>query len=343
MKEKSWLCLWGVLFTLATFVSGLFSWFTPLPLFYIGRRYSIRLALLGCFAVLVLLGVLYALILGLLGGKTENHLLQWFMWLPGMLYYKQFGAWMVWKALAVYFSFNISFSLLLAWRSKKEKNITRLASQVALGSLLSSVFVLFLCIGPSSLASFVALIEKYTVSVLDQVIAFNRSTGMSGEEMLYIQQNKEWIAKGFVSILPALAVSALFFLVWINLYLARRLFNVFALFEKVQDLLLFRISFVWVWGVITSLAVFLLNLYLLKLEIISMVLFNFLIVFATIYFFQGLAILAYFLVTRQFASWIRLFCYFLLIIFIQPLGILLMGLGFFDSWYDFRKINVQKV
>ncbi len=62
MKEKSWVCVWGVLFTLATFVSGLFSWFTPLPLFYIGRRYSIRLALLGYLAVLVLLGILYALL-----------------------------------------------------------------------------------------------------------------------------------------------------------------------------------------------------------------------------------------------------------------------------------------
>ncbi len=340
MRDKLWVCLWGVALTLATFASGLFSWFTPLPLFYIGRKYSIRFALVGWFLVIALTFVVYAFLLKA-GGQSSR--LDWFSWLPAMVYLKSFGASVVIKALAVYFSFNISLSLLLTYFTQKESNVTRLVTKIALGTLIVCALTFIICIGPGNWQAFFALIHQYTLSVLDQILAFNRSAGsMSGEELLYIQQNKEIIAEGFVKVLPSLAISAFIFLIWMNVYVARRLYSVFGFFDQVQSLVLFKLSFFWVWAVIFSLALFLLNLYVLKLDLISSVLFNFLIVYATLYFFQGLAIVAYLLSLRQLAIWIRLLCYFLLIVFFQPLGILVVGLGFFDAWYDFRKFNAPK-
>lgn len=340
MKDKLWVCLWAVLLTLATFTSGLFSWFTPLPLFYIGRKYSIRFALIGWSLALALTIVVYAL---LLSGGGQNSWSQWFLWLPAMVYLKSFGTGIVVKALVLYFSFNISLSLLLIDLSQRESDITRLVTKLALGVLLICLLVFIVCIGPGNLSAFASLIHQYTLSVLDQILAFNRSAGsMSGDELIYIQQNKELIAEGFVKVLPGLAITAFICLIWMNVYLARRIFNVFGFFDKVQSLVFFKLSFNWVWGVIFSLALFLLNLYVLMSPLISSVLYNFLIVYATLYFFQGLAILAYILKTRQLAVWIRLLCYFLLIVFFQPLGILVMGLGFFDAWYDVRKFNAPK-
>lgn len=342
MKEKLGLSVWGLTFTLAIFVSGLFSWFTPLPLFYIGRKYSVRFALMLWLVFLALIVFGYTFLLGFFGIK-ENSLLQWFTWLPGMVYYKSFGAGVVLKAIAVYFAFNISCSVLLCWRSREERNITKLASQVSLGVCLATFLTLIFCVGLGHFQVFYEFLLKYSREVLEQVLVFNRSSGVSGDELLFIQQNKEAIAKTFVKLLPGLMVSILIFLVWINLYLARRLFQVFGFFKKVQELILFRISFAGVWSVIVSLALYLLNLYIWKIEALSFVLFNFWIVFSTLYFLQGLAILSFFLLTRRLALWLRFLCYLLVFIFIQPLGILLMGLGFFDSWYDFRRLNIRKV
>lgn len=326
-----------MLFTLATFASGLFSWFTPLPLFYIGRKYSIRLAALAWIGLVAAIVLLYGFLLGLPGGHAKEPWIQWFSWLPGMLYWKQFGAGAVLKAVAVYGSFNVSLSLGLIWLSKREADATRMAGKLALVVLSACALAFSIGVG-THWAEFAGLLQKHTLAILDQVLAFNQSAGMSGEEVLYIQQNKEAIVLGFVKVLPGLVVSALLFLVWINLYLARRLFKVFGFFDAAQDMLFFKLPFEVVWGVVAVLALFLLNLYGLRRESISFALFNFLIVFSTLYFFQGFAILAYFFQARRVLVWLRLLCYFLIFVFIQPLGFLLVGLGFFDSWYDFRKL-----
>lgn len=341
MKDKLLVCLWAVFLTLATFASGLFSWFTPLPLFYIGRKYTIRHAILGWFAVLGIVACAYASFL--LPDLKMPLKPEWFTWLPAMLYYKDYGSGVVLKALIVYFSFSISLSLLLITLSQKEKEASRFMSRIAMGTSLATALAFVVCMGPQNLNAFVALIQQYTLSVLNQILALNQSSGsMSGDELIYIQQNKEMLATSFVRLLPGLALSATLFLIWVNVYVARRLFNVFGYFDRLQSMIFFKLSFQWVWAVVLSLGIFLLNLYVLKLDWISFVLFNFLIVFATLYFFQGMAILAFLFLARQVAVWWRLLTYFLLIVFFQPLGLLVMGLGFFDAWYDFRKFNAPK-
>ncbi len=341
MKEKFWALTWGVFFTLATFASGLLSWLTPLPLFYIGRKYSIRFALLGWALVFALTAFIYLSLLGIPGEPPNFRWLEWFLWLPGMAYYKGFGMSGVLKALSVYYAFSFSFSILLIWKSKTESQLTRLASYLSLGSLFFTLFVFLLCMGPFQIHAFIELLHKHAASLLDQFLAFNRSNGVNSEEIIYIDQNREAIVRSFVALLPGMVLSGFIFLVWFNLYIARRLFSPFGFFERVQELIFFRLPFVWVWGIVLCLALFLSNLYLWHHEALSFALLNVFIVFLTVYFFQGLAVLGYFLMIRQLAAWLRLLCYFLLIVFIQPLGLLLVGLGFFDSWYDFRKMNVQ--
>lgn len=341
MKEKFWVWSWGVFLTLAAFVSGLLSWFTPLPFFYIGRKYSLRMAMMGWLFVLAIVGAAYTCLLGFWATPDTSHMLKLFMWLPGMIYYKSFGSWVVLKSVSLYFSFSISLSLLMVWRSKSEKKVTPFVSQVALGTLLTVSLVFLFCVGPQHFKGFVDLLIKYSQTALDQVIVFNQSAGMSGEELLYIQQNKELIVESFVKLIPGIAISAVFFLVWVNLYIARRIFSVLGFFEARQDLILFRMPFYWVWMIILGLAVFLLNLYVYQSEAIEFVLLNLLIVVSMIYFFQGFAVVAHFFTAKNFSMWIRLVCYFLIIVFIQPLGLMLMGLGFFDSWYDFRKLSAK--
>ncbi|MEE9259240.1 MAG: YybS family protein [Nitrospinaceae bacterium] len=65
---------------------------------------------------------------------------------------------------------------------------------------------------------------------------------------------------------------------------------------------------------------------------------NVLIVVGMIYFFQGLAIIKHFLEARKVPAFFQVLL--LLLIFIQPLLIgLVVGLGVFDLWVDFRKLK----
>lgn len=64
---------------------------------------------------------------------------------------------------------------------------------------------------------------------------------------------------------------------------------------------------------------------------------NALIVIATVYLFQGIAILVFFLRKRKFPVLARLGGYLVVMVFFKQVAMLLMVAGFFDVWFDFRK------
>ena len=60
----------------------------------------------------------------------------------------------------------------------------------------------------------------------------------------------------------------------------------------------------------------------------------------SVYFFQGIAIVSFYFNKKQFPRVIRIFLYTL--IAIQQLVLLaVIGLGFFDMWFNFRKLGKQ--
>ncbi|MBN2428127.1 MAG: YybS family protein [Deltaproteobacteria bacterium] len=68
---------------------------------------------------------------------------------------------------------------------------------------------------------------------------------------------------------------------------------------------------------------------------------NILVVLLPIYFVQGLALVAFFFWKKKFAPWFRTLGY-VLILTINPLPVLVTGLGVFDLWVDFRKPRIKK-
>jgi len=65
---------------------------------------------------------------------------------------------------------------------------------------------------------------------------------------------------------------------------------------------------------------------------------NGLIVFLTIYFFQGIAVVSFFFDKKHFSRIARMLLYGLIVLQ-QLLLIVVIGLGFFDTWIDFRKLD----
>ena len=65
---------------------------------------------------------------------------------------------------------------------------------------------------------------------------------------------------------------------------------------------------------------------------------NGLIVFMMVYFFQGLAIVAYFFQKKQIPLFARVVLYGLIAIQ-QVVMLAVIGVGFFDTWFNFRKLQ----
>jgi uncharacterized protein YybS (DUF2232 family) len=68
---------------------------------------------------------------------------------------------------------------------------------------------------------------------------------------------------------------------------------------------------------------------------------NMLVVLLPIYFVQGLAIVAFFFWKKKIGPWLRTLGY-VLILTINPLPVVVTGLGVFDLWIDFRKPRIKK-
>ena len=67
---------------------------------------------------------------------------------------------------------------------------------------------------------------------------------------------------------------------------------------------------------------------------------NGLLVLLMIYFFQGIAIVSFFFEKKQFPRLLRIFFYSLIAIQ-QIILLVVIGLGLFDMWLNFRKIKSQ--
>lgn len=74
---------------------------------------------------------------------------------------------------------------------------------------------------------------------------------------------------------------------------------------------------------------------------VEVVALNILVFLLPVYFLQGLAIVAFFFWKKKFTPWLRAVGY-ALIVTINPLPLLLTGIGVFDLWFDFRKPRIKK-
>jgi len=68
---------------------------------------------------------------------------------------------------------------------------------------------------------------------------------------------------------------------------------------------------------------------------------NVLIILLPLYFLQGLAVMEHFLVRKGLSLLMRGLSYLLLLV-VNPLPVIVTGVGIFDLWADFRKPRPNK-
>jgi len=188
--------------------------------------------------------------------------------------------------------------------------------------------------GLMSSSSPVAQLYNYMSSNLQLALDLYREIDASDERIDMVAESMEGILYVMLRILPAIAIVSTLLVVWSNLLLARPLlrrrqlhcpeFGILSEWKAPEPL---------VWIVIASGVLLLFPHKGLKLLGV-----NGLIIIMMVYFFQGIAIVSFYFEKKQFPKVLRGILYGL--IAIQQLVLLLViALGFFDMWIDFRRIK----
>ena len=181
-----------------------------------------------------------------------------------------------------------------------------------------------------------AIVSDYVARNLELTLVIYQSMGMSEENIQLISQSLDKIQQVLVTIIPALVSASTLFVAWVSILLAKPVLVSRSLYyPDFGPLNLWKAPEYLVWGVIgCGLALFLPSA---AIKIIGL---NGLLILMTVYFFQGIAIVAYYFDKKGFPRILRVFLYTL--IALQQLILLaVIGIGFFDLWINFRRLGKQ--
>ncbi|MBW2431355.1 MAG: YybS family protein [Deltaproteobacteria bacterium] len=184
--------------------------------------------------------------------------------------------------------------------------------------------------------SIYAVVSAYVTKNLELTMVLYQNMGMSDENIALIDRFLLEIRPFIVQIIPAMVTASTLFVAWTNLLIARPLLKSRSLSSPdFGPLNMWKAPEFLVWAVIgCGLALF------IPVAIIKSIGINGLLILMTVYFFQGIAIVAFYFEKKRFPRMVRFFLYTL--IALQHLILLaVIGLGFFDMWINFRRSGKQ--
>ena len=205
-------------------------------------------------------------------------------------------------------------------------------------SLITLGTCLFITIGHTLVTgkALLPMVSGYVGANLDLTMQLYSNMGIPEENMAILTDSMDTIKYVLVRILPSLIISMLLVVIWSNLLFIRRILAGKGVHLKaLAHLNRWKAPEHLVWLVIFFGVCLLFPVKALKITGL-----NFLIALLPVYFFQGIAIVSFFFEKKRFPKALKIFIYS--IIALQQIFLLLVvGLGFFDTWINFRKIGIS--
>jgi len=159
--------------------------------------------------------------------------------------------------------------------------------------------------------------------------------GFAEESVELLKERLPAIAETMLQVLPGLLFLSLGLIVLLNVvFLCRRFSERRDEWLSAANLREWHAPEPLVWGLIACGF----SLFIPVPEFVRVIAINLLLVIAAFYFFQGLAIVAYFFDKSRVPYFLRMVTY-VLIVFQQIFTVLVVGLGLFDLWGDFRRLR----
>ncbi len=326
--------------SLVLYLSGIFIWLTPLPFLYAFARGGRLKGSLAFLVALLFLLILYHWLLPTVAERWGvQRAMEIFFWLPG-LELSSDQKWVQVSSYGVfYFGFYALMGILLGEFERKQFSVSRLIGQTAFIQVFGVLLWLFWHVH-GDWSGFVKNLENFFIQVLNLATQGTPPNEEVAAFFQFIKSHASQIAAYGVRLLPGVMINTLLFVLWLNVVVARKFLAKQAVFSKLGSLRQWRLPFAGVWAVILLALLYFADVYGLHSEFLKFLALNGFILFALLYFFQGLAIAAFYNSRWTFSPLLRLVLLVILVLLIQPIGIglLLMIFGFFDSWFDFRKL-----
>jgi uncharacterized protein YybS (DUF2232 family) len=236
----------------------------------------------------------------------------------------------------VYGIFALAAGLLLKLLGRL-REIEYLVVVVAASLFATAASLLFYFFG-----SWSATIHEFRRSITQQIesaMAMQEKLGFPAESLQLLKEQAPQMIETLLQILPALVFLTFAFMVLINILLLCRRFP-----ARRSEWLALATLREWkapeplVWGLIACGF----SLFVPGLEAARVVALNLLLVLAACYFAQGLAVIAFFFHKNNVPRFLRGITY-VLIVFQQIFTLLVVGLGLFDLWGNFRRLGKDKL
>ncbi|MFW5930706.1 MAG: YybS family protein [Desulfosalsimonas sp.] len=180
------------------------------------------------------------------------------------------------------------------------------------------------------------LISGYVEKNIEMTAAAYEETGVQDKRIQMLIDSPERIHYVLMRIMPALAVSGLLFSAWVNMLMARIVLPALNAgrtgFSRLNR---WKAPDNLVWAAIGCAL-----LVMAAKNPVSFIGINGLIILMMIYLFQGLAVVSFYFETRRVPMFLRIIIYSLLVIQ-QIFALVVAGLGFFDTWADFRRLGAE--
>ncbi|MBU0996337.1 MAG: YybS family protein [Proteobacteria bacterium] len=205
----------------------------------------------------------------------------------------------------------------------------------ACGLILAAGFAGLLFYSMARQVDIIQMVSAYVERNLVLTVSLYEKMGMPEENISLLNDALPRIQYALVRILPSLLISTALVVGWLNLLIARSILmkKGFDLFLGNAPLNKWQAPEKLVWGIIGS------GLLLILTDgapwLIGM---NGLITCFTVYMFQGMAVTSFMFEKKKFPLVLKVLLY-AIIALNQILLILLVGIGLFDVWLNFRKLS----
>ncbi|MGH7823802.1 MAG: DUF2232 domain-containing protein [Candidatus Binatia bacterium] len=232
----------------------------------------------------------------------------------------------------IYLIFALMASLLfgLLGRLRVIEWLVLSVASVVFAALVGFLFCLY--------GSWSVMLQDLRSSLTEHMAAAVRvqeKMGFAQDTTEVLKERLPAIAETMLQVLPGLVFVSLSLIVLLNiLFLCRRFPDRREEWLTVDNLREWNAPEPLVWGLIICGF----SLFISGPEFLHTLAVNLLLVIAACYFFQGLAIVAYFFHKSRVPYFLRMVTY-ALIIFQQIFTLLVVGLGLFDLWGDFRRLK----
>jgi len=184
----------------------------------------------------------------------------------------------------------------------------------------------------------ISTLSEFANKQIDMAVAMYRQIGMAEEDIQAFLKYRDIALYLLVRTLPFLAIASVMIVIWVNILMAKPLFALKGItYPDFGELKKWKAPEILVWGVIAGGI-----LMFLQIKPLLAIGLNCLIVLMTIYFFQGIAIVSYTFEKKGFSRLLKFSFYSIgFIVLRQLLIIVVSGIGFFDTWVDFRKLETK--